>query len=171
MHPKLIGIEEIALKRERKGMSKFYRLLMAHFKDSTLDKLNAWRTDLHEDISEADWNEACLRAQTQTVNTRLKLLQYKWLTRVYITPEILNHISCNIPDTCTKCGNHKGTLVHCVWECVKIQMFWQEVIQCLTETFHIKIPLSAKLCILGVYPEGLMQTKKHVKLLDCMLEE
>jgi len=38
----------------------------------------------------------------------LKLLQYKWLTKVYITPEKLNHMSSNIPDICTKCPNFKG---------------------------------------------------------------
>ncbi len=33
-----------------------------------------------------DWMEA----QSQTMNTRLKPLQYKWLMRIYITPAELH---------------------------------------------------------------------------------
>uniref|UniRef100_A0A9J7YML0 Chemokine interleukin-8-like domain-containing protein n=1 Tax=Cyprinus carpio carpio TaxID=630221 RepID=A0A9J7YML0_CYPCA len=29
---------------------------------------------------------ACLKAQTQTLSTHLRLLQYKWLSRQYMTP-------------------------------------------------------------------------------------
>lgn len=67
-----------------------------------------------------EWNEASLRAQKQTKNTRLKLVQHKWLTRVYITPVTLNQMFSNIPETYTKCQNDKGTLIHCLWECPKI---------------------------------------------------
>ncbi len=34
---------------------------------------------------------AWLKAQKQTIKTRLKLLQYKWLMRVYITPVSLHN--------------------------------------------------------------------------------
>lgn len=166
--PPLSLIEEITLKHQKgKGLlSKYYNLLMSNSKDFSLDKLNAWRCDIEEEIDEVEWNEACLRAQKQTINTRLKLLQYKWLTRVYITPVKLHHMYSNIPDTCIKCHNDKGTLFHCLWECPKIQKFWSEVIRCMSEAFTIKIPLCAKLCVLGIYPEGFTQTQKQTKLLD-----
>lgn len=45
--------------------------------------------------------------------------------RVYITPVKLHHISSNIPDICVKCLNQKGTLSHCLWECPKIEVFWE----------------------------------------------
>lgn len=147
-------------------MSKFYNLLMCNSQNSIINKLNAWRNDIGENIDENDWNEACLRAQKDTINTRLKLLQYKWLTRIYITPEILHRMSANIPDTCTKCQDHKGTLIHCVWECIEIKQFWNDVINCLSEVFYVNIPLSAKLCVLGIYPDNFSRTKSQKKLLD-----
>ncbi len=64
--------------------------------------------DIQED-DVLDWNDACLKAQKQTINTRFQLLHYKWLMRVYITPVKLCHMSANIPDVCTKCLNEKET--------------------------------------------------------------
>ena len=46
-----------------------------------------------------DWVDSCKEAQTQTVNVRLKLLQYKWLMRIYGTPAILHKYNEDIPDT------------------------------------------------------------------------
>lgn len=75
-------------------------------------------------------------------------------------------MSSNIPDICTKWQNYKGTLIHCLWECSDIQKFWKDVINCLSERFNLKIPHCAKLCVLGIYPTGFSQTKKHTRLLD-----
>lgn len=77
-----------------------------------MKRLEAWRCDIQEDLQEVDWERACLKAQTQSVNTRMKLLQYKWLMRIYITPVKLNHWSPDIPDTCIKCLVGKGSLFH-----------------------------------------------------------
>lgn len=44
------------------------------------------------------WSKACKVAQTQMGNTRLKILQFNWLMRVYITPENFNKSNMQIPD-------------------------------------------------------------------------
>ena len=103
--PPLSKLEEITLTNlEGKGLvSKFYNMMVAFDTESALDKLSAWKTDIDEDIDEEDWNAACLKAQSQTINTRFKLLQCKWLMGMYITPVKLHHMSANIPDVCSKC--------------------------------------------------------------------
>lgn len=79
----------------RKGLlSIYYNLLISTSKDSAIDRLNAWRDDSQENITEIDWNEACLKAQT--INTTLKLL------RTYMMPVKLHYISQSIPDICTR---------------------------------------------------------------------
>ena len=112
------------------------------------------------------WKQACVKAQKQTINTRFKLLQYKWLMRMYITPVKLHHMSTNITDVCTKCSTEKGTLFHCMWECSKMHIFWNEVMKCLSGIFKTTVPLSAKLCILGIYPKNFIQPAKLTKILD-----
>lgn len=86
--------------------------------DSRINKLNAWRRDIQGDIDgDTDgtfWNEACLKAQKQTINTQFNLLQYKWVIRMYLTPVKLQDMSGNGPDICTKCLYEKGTVLHCL---------------------------------------------------------
>lgn len=148
-------------------LSKYYNLLMLSSEDSAVDKLDVWRRDILEDIDEKEWNQTCLKAQKQT-NIRFKLLKYKWLMRIYITPVRLHqaYMSSDIPDTYTKCLFEKGTLIHCVWGCLNIQKFWTDVIRYQSELFNIKVPLKAKLCVLRIYPRKLQQSEKNTKLID-----
>ncbi len=54
----------------------YYNLMVKYITESTLDKYNALKMDKQEDIDEIDWNDACFKAQTQTINTKFKLLKY-----------------------------------------------------------------------------------------------
>ncbi len=64
------------------------------------------------DISVDDWNKIGLNAQTQTLNSRLRILQYNWVMRTYITPIRLNTFNPNIPDLCFKCGKLRGFSIY-----------------------------------------------------------
>ena len=108
-------------------VSLFYETLISHEKVSSKDWLEACKVYIGEDILEEDWEVACLKAYQNTINTRLKLLQYKWLMWTCITPVKLNKTCQNIPDICCKCFQEKGTLFCCVWECSEVQSFWQNV--------------------------------------------
>lgn len=151
---------------ERGQISKLYKRLIDGCSETSALRLEAWREDLCEDISWEEWQEACSKAQSKTTNTRLKLLQYNWLMRTYVTPEKLNKYNNAIPDTCTKCNIEKGTLFHCVWQCTEIQLFWQEVKQHIQNILHIQIPLVPRLFILGLYPYTLRIRKSQKMFLD-----
>ena len=127
--------------------------------------------DLQENVTEEEWSEACFLAQTQSINTNSKLLQYKWISRLYITPAKLHHFNPNIPDTCFKCKDQKGTLFHCMWECQKILSFWRKVLDLTSQIIGKEVPLSPKLCLLNLYPENFTTSKKVRSLLNiCFLE-
>lgn len=68
----LTQLEEIAMvNMGTKGfVSRYYGLLDAYSNKTTLDKLNAWKIDLQDDINETDLYEVCLRVQKQTVNAK-----------------------------------------------------------------------------------------------------
>ena len=105
-------------------------------------------------------------AQTQTINTALKPMQYKWLFRTYVTP-----VKLDIPDNCTKCNDNVSTLLHCVWECQQIQLFWRDLVNLVPCIAAIEIPLEAKLCILGIYPEHFTPGCKAAPLINmCLLQ-
>lgn len=142
-------------------ISKIYKCLVEGSTETSAGQLGAWREDLQEDIPIEKWEEACSEAQLRT-NTRLKWLQYNWL-RTYITPEKLNRYNSAIPDTCIKCEKEKGTFFHCVWQCTKIQKFWQEIKQCIQNILQIQIPLVPQSFMLGLYPDNL-KIKKYQRI-------
>lgn len=172
IEPPLSVLESVALKLQQgKGqVSALYNILVEHSRESSEGRLLAWREDLQEDVTEEEWSDICLKAQTQTINSQLKLLQYKWITRMYITPVKLNRFNPNIPDVCNKC-DQKGTLFHCLWECSKIQVFWEGVLKIIKDITGLEIPQNPKLIVLGVYPENFDTQKNQRALIDiCLLQ-
>lgn len=152
-------------------ISHLYRSIAAESKESSINKLEAWRKDLKEDLCESDWTEACQEAQTQTISVRLKLLQYKWLMRTYITPAILHKYNENIPDTCTKCTVFKGDFYHCIWECEHILSFWKGVRDMINKMTSINLPLTAKIFVLHLYPPEMPLRRREYAFLDmCLLQ-
>ena len=121
------AIERIIVsnKDARAQLSALYGMLGTKSKDNSHSRHNARR----DDFTGNEWENACLKAQTQTTTTALKLIQYKWLFRTYVTPVKLHH---NIPDSCTKYSNNVGSLLHCLHECQKNLSFWKNVTQ-----FHV----------------------------------
>lgn len=67
----------------------------------------------------------------------------------------------------TKCLFEKLTLLHCLWKCLQIQMFWKDVIRCLTELFKVKVPLEVKLCIIGIIPNRMGICYGYKYMLQC----
>ena len=124
---------------------------------------------MQENLTEEEWARTCLTAQTQTVNTNSKLLQYKWISRQYITLSKLHSFKSNIPDTCIKCKQQKGSLFHCMWECPLILSFWQKVLNLASRIIGKEVPVKPKL--LNIYPDNFMSSRNEKALLNiCFLE-
>ena len=152
-------------------ISEFYDLLVSFSPESSDCRLSAWRADLQEDITEEQWSTACKEAQSQTGNTRLKLLQYNWLMRVYITPVKLNKFNNNIPDLCTRCGEDRGTLFHCLWSCPRLEEFWREVGCEIQKILSITIVPEPRFFLLGLYPDGHKIKRSEQMFIDiCLLQ-
>ena len=139
--------------------------------ESSTSKLEAWKFDLQEDPTVEQWSTACSEAQSQTGNTRLKLLQYNWLMRVYITPVKLNKFNNDIPDLCNRCEKDRGTLFHCLWSCPKLQVFWREVAQEIQKILSVNIVPEPKFFLLGLYPDGHRLKRSEIMFIDiCLLQ-
>ena len=156
---------------EKGLVSQMYSILEGSCKENSENTRQRWIQDLQVDISEIDWGIICSKAQTQTINTRLRLIQYNWIMRIYITPEKLNKFNPNIPDTCYKCSGHKGTLLHCLWECEEIKTFWRLIVQYISRITSVSVPLCPKLCILSIYPLTCKLKAKENMMIDlCHLQ-
>lgn len=148
-------LEKMVMDNLRKGIiSELYELIVSFSPENSKYKLNARKENLQLDISKTDWETTCAGAHTASINTRLKLIQYKWFMRTYVTPVDLNRFDRNIPDICTKCTEDRGTLFHYIWQCRKINMFWEEVRVIIEKIIMKPILLDPKLFLLGLYPEN-----------------
>lgn len=166
--PPLSSLEEIITKNCNSNglISLIYNWLASGSSETSIPKLVEWRADLKEDISDDDWSTICKQAQTQTANTNLKLIQYKWLMRTYTTPVKLNKYNSIIPDTCFKCNEAQGTLIHCIWECKKIGKFWREVTDKIATILSVNIPLNSKMILLHLHPTDLKLRTKEYAFID-----
>lgn len=89
--------------------------------------------------------------------------------RTYVTPVKLHQFDSNNPDTCIKCNQERGSLVHCLWECVKICEFWVEIDCC--RDFIAKVTPWPKGLYFGDAPGYSKSTEKQTSLLDmCLLQ-
>lgn len=77
--PPLSTVENIAINhhQNRSLISKFDNILLLSSKEDSLSYLRAWETDLQTEITDEEWINSCLLAQTQTINTSFRLLQNK----------------------------------------------------------------------------------------------
>ncbi|OCT78259.1 hypothetical protein XELAEV_18029369mg [Xenopus laevis] len=55
-----------------------------------------------------------------------KLIQVKFLHRIYMTPERLNLINPDRSKICPRCGLETGNWFHILWSCVEIQGYWTQ---------------------------------------------
>ncbi len=115
--------------------------------------------------------EARKEAQSLTMNTQLKLLQYKWLMRIYITPVVLHKYNENIPDTCLRCSNFKGTLYHCICECEKVRNFWKDVKGMIENILDVNIPLSPLIFLCHLYPKMInLKKTEYIFINICIIQ-
>ncbi len=72
--PNKTPLEDLLSKSaQSKGLiSMFYKMLESFSKESSEFKLAAWREDLNVNIPLDVWEEICMKAQLQTVNSNLK---------------------------------------------------------------------------------------------------
>ncbi len=170
--PPLSYLEDFIFRfSDSKGQISFlYNIFVSKSRESSQNILQSWRSDLQENLTEEEWSRACLVAQTQMVNANSKLLQYKWITRQYITPGKLHLFNPNIPDTCVKC-KHQGSLLHSMWECPLIMCFWKRVLSLASQIINKEVPVKPKLCLLNIYPDDFVTSKNEKSLLNiCFLE-
>lgn len=86
----------------------------------------------------------------QLVAVRDRLIQFRILHRVYLTPQRLNKIYPGAYPSCWKCGSLEAGFCHMLWSCPKVHSFWVEVTQFITALSTIPIPLTVPVCLLGL---------------------
>lgn len=88
------------------------------------DKLRKhWEEDLGHPILDEQWEKCCMATQEVSLNSKHKLIHFKFLRRIYITPEKQNKIDPNRPHNCVNCRAPHADFIHLAWSCPKIYQY------------------------------------------------
>lgn len=87
----------------------------------------AWENELKNKISEQQWKKALLQIHNCSINSRLRLIQFKVIHRFYYCKVSLHKFYPDVSPLCDKCKSAEGSLLHSFWECPLIQQFWSSI--------------------------------------------
>lgn len=120
------------------------------------------------DIQGEDWDDMWQQLFKNPVSTRDRLFKFKFLHRIYYTPARLSNIYPTSSAECWHCIYSPANAAHIFWKCQQIQDFWSEVTFCITELLAVPIPMSVRVCLLGLVEE-VVPPKAHRTLLNILL--
>lgn len=154
--------------QERK-ISKIYQSLVTHSSPSLQHLRETWEGDVGPLESE-DWMEALASPRGAAIQISLRLIQFKYLHRVYYTRVRLWRAGLIASPVCLRCMHEEGTLMHTIWHCNALSRFWRAVLTCLSEVLGWDLPHSPRLVLLHIM-EGIGGNiyKSHLMLLGFTL--
>lgn len=131
-------------------LSKLYQLLELNSPAApTVSRIRKWEDDLKITLSEEQWGTICTNLYKASRSTAAQETNYKLATRWYRTPDVLHRIFPTVPNTCWRCEQEVGTLLHIWWECREIQRFWKDVTQAIQLITGDRIITNPATCLLS----------------------
>lgn len=83
--------------------------------------------DVDVTLSEEQWGYIVYFAHYSSMASKYQELCYKILTWWYRVPSLLNKIYPERTNTCWRCGEAEGNMLHIFWSCGKLGEFWSKV--------------------------------------------
>ena len=131
-------------------ISSSYSMLLSSFLPGFPAKvLSSWERDVGT-FEEDQWEGALQAVQGCSLNTAQRLSQLFILMRVHYTPARLFRMGLGEDDICPRCARDRGDLIHLMWRCPKLHLYWSGVLDTLTTVFSATISRDPKVCVLGV---------------------
>lgn len=120
-------LEKMCLDKDRKGgFSQTYRSLIGLGNIETPSFIQKWEKELGRELTYLR-SLILSRAAATSVNSKILELNYRCLTRMYLTPDRLNKFQNGPPQHCWRGCKELGSMTHIWWQCPTIKIFWTEV--------------------------------------------
>ena len=133
----------LAQERLQKPLSALYLDLLK--KDFTrVDRLwDQWKADI-PGLDREDWDDCLADSTALLISTRERLIQVKFLHRVYYTPQKLQRVFPQRTQDCPRCQNDAGTYFHMFWSCPKIARYWAKVVDTVNGRLQLTLPVISR---------------------------
>lgn len=109
------------------GVSEIYKLLIHSPEGFVPGFLQKWERDLNIILSEEQRGYILYFAHYSSTASKYQELCYKIFTRWYRVPSLLHKIYPERMNTCWRCGEAQGNMLHIFWSCRKLEDLWSKV--------------------------------------------
>lgn len=149
-----------------KPLSTLYVVLLG--KDSPkIERLwEMWHRDIPA-LDKEGWEDCLDYGPKLVIASKDKLIQVKFLHRIYYTPQKLHCIFPDRDPTRPNCKTQVGTFFHMFWDCPIIATYWSAVFSAINRRLQLSIQALPELALLGVHDNE--QRSHHLKLLTSYL--
>ena len=98
----------------------------------------AWQVELKMTWDENEWQKIRVHAFKIVTVVKYGVFQFKLLSKKLVTNVNRNRWNNEISPKCYYCQKEKETTIHLIWECQKVNSFWQGVIKWIEYVLKIK---------------------------------
>ena len=128
-------------------VSAIYNSLLEHIQNP-LAITKVWNKDCPE--SSVDWTRVWRNVSYSSQNLNNKLTNLNFIYRTFLTPKRCFMMKLTTSPNCNLCDlNQMVTFLHIMLECPSVQIFWQQITKCLSETLGVEIECSPKCMLLN----------------------
>lgn len=147
---------------EKAGFSQIYKILVELKRPDIPAFIGKWEKELGITLSETEVATIWKRLSVTSVNSKLLELNYKCMTRMYMTPEKMHKINGERSWLCWRGCGEIGTMAHVWWTCPEMGLFWEEIKKFIREITHFDLPKDPKIFLFHLYD---MPTKTYLRTL------
>ena len=117
---KTISRKNTLLFQQENGSRNIYNALIPQ-----AEVPNAWKNWENLLEQNLNWNKTC-KNLSKIKESKLKWFQIRICHRILVTNSILMNMGITENNTCNFCLNERDTVLHYLWKCVHVKMFWQD---------------------------------------------
>lgn len=159
----LLPLEKICVERNKKsGFSRIYKILVELKRIDILPCISKWEKELGLIFAETEVDLLVKRLLTTSVNYKVLELNYKCLTRMYMTPDKMHRIDKDRSRLCWRGCGEIGTMAHVWWSCPEIAAFWDEIRKYIKEITKHDLPRDPRVLLFHLSE---MHTKAYLRSL------
>jgi len=103
-----------------------------------------WETILGKQLN---W-EAIFLKISRIKEVKIKWFQIKICYRVLVTNSILKYMGITESNLCNFCGHERDTILHYMWDCHHIQLFWKDFKKCFAEKYMNAAKITITPCLI-----------------------
>lgn len=157
--PELIYI--IKTESPRKIVSNIYKIAMSHREHQYTRARLAWQRDMELTMDDDIWSYCCANTIRISLHGKHRLIHFKYINRVYHTPERLHRFGLRADAACDSCRAAEAGFLHLAWNCPGMSHFWGKIFQEISKIVGTEISPDPELALLG-YTRGLLKAIRRM---------